>query len=55
MYTIIQKQPDLSFNVVAKVSDIEVAKELDCTLFNSAGVARTLVLDEFGYMSSVES
>ena len=55
MYTIIQKQPDNSFNVVAKVYDKDVATELTCVLCDNAGVVRTVCLDEFGYAVSGES
>ena len=55
MFTIIQKQQDNSFNVLAKVIDEDVARELAGTLCNKAGVARTLVLDEYGYAIAGES
>ena len=55
MFTIIQKQRDGSFDVVAKVIGETVARELACTLCNNAGCARTLVLDDLGYTVSGES
>ena len=55
MFTIIQRQYDGSFDVVAKVRDYSVARELACTLCNQAQVARTLVLDDLGCVVSGES
>jgi hypothetical protein len=55
MYTILQKQQDDSFNVVAKVIDDANARAIAETLCNRAGVVRTIVLDDLGYVTAVES
>lgn len=55
MYTLLQKNADNSFDVVAKVTQLDVAKDLACTLCNQAGVVRTVVMDEWGMIVSAES
>ena len=55
MYTLLQKNKDDSFDVVAKVTQLDVAKDLACTLCNQAGVVRTVVMDEWGMIVSAES
>jgi hypothetical protein len=55
MYTLLQKNKDNSFDVVAKVTQLDVAKDLACTLCNQAGVVRTVVMDEWGMIVSGES
>jgi len=55
MYTLLQKNKDNSFDVVAKVYQLDVAMDLVCTLCNQAGVIRTVVMDEWGTIVSGES
>ena len=55
MYTILQRQDDYGYEVIAKVKDKDAAVSLACTLCNEAGVIRTIVIDEFGTLVSVES
>ena len=55
MFTILQRQPDFSYNVVAKVMDKDIAIRLASELCNSAGVIRTIVIDEWGTTVGVES
>ena len=55
MYTILQKCKDDSFDVIAKVKHLDVAKDLACSLCNQAGVIRTVVMDEWGMIVSAES
>jgi len=55
MFTILQRQEDLGYKVLAKVVELDVARELASALCNQAGVKRTIVLDEWGMTVSVES
>lgn len=55
MYTILQRESDYGYKVIAKVKDKDVAISLAGHLCNEAGVIRTIVIDEFGTLVSVES